>query len=70
MWEIDKCIVINIFMEFGNFIPHIKLKFAIIIKSNKCMVIISHIKKLFKVIFQYKLGCNDWRNWYLISDLS
>jgi len=70
MWKFDKCTIMNIFMEFGNLILHIKSKIAIIIKSNKFVVVVSHIKILFKVIFQYKLGCNYWRNWYLIGELS
>jgi len=70
MWKFDKCIVMNIFMEFGNLILHIKFKIAIIIKSNKFVVIVNYIKRLFKVIFQYKVGCNYWRNWYLIGELS
>jgi hypothetical protein len=57
-------------MEFGNLILHIKSKIAIIIKSNKFVVVVSHIKRLFKVVFQYKLGCNYWKNWYLIGELS
>jgi hypothetical protein len=45
MWEIDKYIIMNIFLEFNNATFHINL-IIVVIKSNRFVVIVIHITRL------------------------